>query len=229
MLISDPIILAGGYGKRLRSVVKDIPKVMAEINGKPFLELILDQLNQEGFQKAVLLIGYKGEIIKNYFGDNYKNIEISYFFEKELLGTGGAIKNASKSLDFEKLLVLNGDTYHDISRKKFLKNINIKFNQILCQEISNPERYGIINIDKNNYVTRFEEKKELKGNFFINAGTYLINSKDIELYHEDKFSLEQQFMPSLIKKNNLKAYNLNGIFIDIGIPEDLEKAKRLFL
>ena len=229
MLISHPIILAGGYGKRLKSVVKDIPKVMAEINGKPFLEFILDQLNHEGFKKVSLLIGFRGEIINNYFGDIFKNIEISYFFEKELLGTGGAIKNASKSLDFDKLLVLNGDTYHKISRKKFIKNITSKCNGILCQEIRNPSRYGIINIDKNNYVTKFEEKKELNGNFFINAGTYLINCKDIESYPEEKFSLETQFMPSLIKKNNLKAYNLNGTFIDIGIPEDLEKAKKFFI
>ena len=123
MLISHPIILAGGYGKRLRSVVKDIPKVMVDINGKPFLQLILDQLNEEGFKKVDLLVGFKGEIIKNHFGKVYRDLKVSYFFEKELLGTGGAIKNASKNLNFDKLLVLNGDTYHGISRKKFLENI----------------------------------------------------------------------------------------------------------
>ena len=228
MLISHPIILAGGYGTRLRSVLNDIPKVMADINGNPFLKYILDQLNQEGFRKVDLLIGFKGEIIKNYFGDRYKNLEISYFFEKELLGTGGAIKNASKNLNFHKLLVLNGDTYHEVSRKKFLENIRNECNGILCQEMSNPSRYGVINIDKNNYVKNFEEKKRFIGKFLINAGTYLINCKDIDSCPEDKFSLEQYFMPSLIKKNNLKAYNLNGIFIDIGIPEDLEKAKEFF-
>ena len=228
MIVSHPIILAGGYGTRLRSVVKNIPKVMADINGTPFLTFILDQLNREGFKKVDLLIGYRGESIKNYFGDIYKNLEISYFFEKELLGTGGAIKNACKNLNFQKLLVLNGDTYHGVSRKKFLENISDRCNGILCQEISNPSRYGVINIDKYNYVKKFEEKKKLSGKLLINAGTYLINSKDIESWPEDKFSLEQYFMPSLIKKNNLKAYNLNGVFIDIGIPEDLDKAKNLF-
>ena len=229
MLISHPLILAGGYGTRLRTVVKDIPKVMADINGKPFLQFILDQLNQEGFKKVDLLVGFQGEMIKNYFGNNYKDLEISYFIEKELLGTGGAVKNASKNLNFDKLLVLNGDTYHNVSRKKFLENIINEDNGILCQEINNPSRYGIINIDENNYVKKFEEKRNLEGNFFINAGTYLINCKDIESIPEDKFSLEEYFMPSLIKKNNLKAYSLDGIFIDIGIPEDLNKAKKLFL
>ena len=228
-MISHPIILAGGYGTRLKSVVKDIPKVMADINGKPFLRFILDQLNREGFKKVDLLIGFKGEIIKNYFGDIYKNLEITYFFEKEKLGTGGAVKNASKNLNFNKLLVLNGDTYHEISRKKFIENISNECNGILCQEMSDPSRYGIVNIDKNNYVKKFEEKKSLFGKYLINAGTYLINCKDIESCAEDKFSLEHNFMPSLIKKNNLKAFNINGLFIDIGIPEDLDKAKKLFL
>ena len=122
MLISQPIILAGGLGTRLRSVVKDRPKVMADINGRPFLELILDQLNEDNFKKVYLLIGYKGEIIRNHFGENYKNLKISYIFERELLGTGGAIKNAAKNLYFDKLLVLNGDTYHSISRRNLSNN-----------------------------------------------------------------------------------------------------------
>ncbi len=228
MLISHPIILAGGYGTRLKSVVKDYPKVMVSINGKPFLQIILDQLNEEGFQKVTLLVGFKAEIIKNYFGDIYKNIRISYFFEKKPLGTGGAIKNASKNLNFDKLLVLNGDTYHGISRKKFIENTSPENNGILCQEIKNPSRYGVLNIDKNKYVKKFEEKKNVIGRFLINAGTYLIKSKDIESYPEEHFSLEQYFLPSLVKKQTLVAYSLDGIFIDIGIPEDLEEAKKYF-
>ena len=228
MLISQPIILAGGLGTRLRSVVKDRPKVMADINGRPFLELILDQLNKDNFKKVDLLIGYKGEIIKNHFGKTYKNLEIEYKFEKELLGTGGAIKNAAKNLYFEKLLVLNGDTYHGISRRNLLKDDQEKFNLIVCQELKDPLRYGILKTDEKNVVKNFDEKKNIFGKCLINAGTYIINRKDIESYPCDKFSLEKYFCPSIIKKNNLKALKSDGIFIDIGIPQDLEKARKIF-
>ena len=228
MLISQPLILAGGLGTRLRSVVKDRPKVMADINGRPFLELILDQLNEDNFKKVDLLIGYKGEIIRNHFGKTYKDLEISYKIERELLGTGGAIKNAAKNLYFEKLLVLNGDTYHGIFRRKLLENNEENLNFVVCQEINNPLRYGILKTDENNLVKTFDEKKNLFGKGLINAGTYIINKKDIESYPCKKFSLEKYFFPSIIRKNNLKALNLDGIFIDIGIPEDLEKARKFF-
>ena len=113
--VKQAIILSGGQGTRLRSVVSDIPKPMADINGKPFLEYLLRYLNNQGCNHVVLSVGYKSEVIRNYFGNQYLNLKLDYALEKEPLGTGGGIKNSIKYISDNDFFLLNGDSFFDVN------------------------------------------------------------------------------------------------------------------
>ncbi len=211
-MVSRPIILAGGLGTRLRKTVDDRPKVLADINGVPFLQLIINQLYFENFKEVTILIGYKGNMIRNFFGDKFKDINIFYISEDELLGTGGAVKNAALSSPDDMLLVLNGDTYHDVSRLNFISSVLKGNNSVLCQELKNPSRYGVVKIDNNNLITSFNEKRKVEGINLINTGTYLIKKEEIISFDKNKFSLEKDFFPLLIQKKNIAICYFKWIF-----------------
>lgn len=129
-MVKEAIILAGGLGTRLKKVVKDIPKPMADINGKPFLEYIFYHLNFYKIEKVILAVGYKADVIKDYFGSKFRNISIYYSEEKELLGTGGAVKQAIKLSDSNDVFIFNGDTFFDIDLVNFY-NFHIENNSNL--------------------------------------------------------------------------------------------------
>lgn len=229
-MIKEAIILAGGLGTRLQSVVKDIPKPMADINKKPFLEYLFNYLNYFKIEKVILAVGYKKDIIKEYFGNKYKDIAIVYSEEKELLGTGGAIKQATKFCEEQEILILNGDTFFDIDLNKFY-NLHINKHSKLSlalKHMKNFDRYGAIEIDENNKIIAFLEKT-YKQDGFINGGIYLLN-KDffISLNFPERFSFEKDFMEKYYKVFDFYGWLFNNYFIDIGIPEDYEKAKRDF-
>ena len=109
------IILAGGRGTRLQSVISEVPKPMAPIHGRPFLEYQLDYWIKQGVSKIILAIGYKANIIQNHFGESYRGIPIQYSVEQEPLGTGGGLRLAVENLDAEYCLLLNGDTFFDVN------------------------------------------------------------------------------------------------------------------
>jgi len=229
-VIDEAVILAGGLGTRLRSVVKDVPKPMADINGKPFLEYIFRYLEHYGIKKVILAIGYKADIVKNYFGKKFNNLSIIYSEEKELLGTGGAIKQAVKLSEGDNLFVLNGDTFFDVDLRKayeFHKNKK-SILTIMLKQMVNVDRYGIIEIDSSCRIKKFSEKYK-KNSGYINGGIYLLNKKFLlSLDLPEKFSFEKDFL-----EKNYKLYNFYGLvfdsyFIDIGVPEDYEKAKKDF-
>jgi D-glycero-alpha-D-manno-heptose 1-phosphate guanylyltransferase len=225
------IILAGGFGTRLQSVIKDVPKPMADINSKPFLEYILKYLQSYGVSKAILSVGYKQEVIKDYFGNNYKDIKILYSSEDEPLGTGGAIKQAIEYTDDDMLLVLNGDTLFDVALDEFYSTYTSKDNNhksdivIALKQMSNVDRYGAVKIDKNSTVTAFTEKKFYEKTY-INGGVYLIKREIFKDIQESKFSFEE-FLESSIDNLNVYGDNIasNRYFIDIGIPTDYAKAQ----
>lgn len=223
----EAIVLVGGLGTRLRSVVSDVPKPMACINDIPFLEYILNYLNKHQVKKIILCTGYKGNIVREYFGYIYKGSEIVYSNEDTPLGTGGAIKKALSKCKNEKVFVLNGDTYFDInlSHMKDIYSKNKCDIAIGIKHMTNFDRYGSVVLE-NNKVSRFEEKKFVESGF-INGGVYYI---DRNLFHkypceEDKFSFEQEFIEKNINNLNIEAYISNNYFIDIGIPEDYKKAQ----
>ena len=159
----EAIILAGGFGTRLSKVVSDVPKPMAPINERPFLEYLLDDLSDKGINRVILAVGYKKEIIKNHFQERYKNIEIIYSDEDIPLGTGGAIKKALTLSKTEDIFIVNGDTFFDVNLKemyKFHKENNSNLT-LAIKEMERFNRYGSLALEGNKIV-KFEEKKYIE-------------------------------------------------------------------
>jgi len=226
-VLEEAVILAGGLGTRLRGIIKDIPKPMAEISGKPFLAYLIDFLSKQKIKRVVLSVGYKFEVIKDFFGNRYKGINISYAIEEKPLGTGGAIKNALLSIYGNEAFIINGDTFFDIDLNDFYdfhKSRNSKLS-IALKKMDFTERYGTVEIDKNNKIMAFHEKAQ-KYDVLINGGVYLLNKNFFNsLATQDKFSFEKDFLEKHYKNYEFYGFPFDEYFIDIGIPEDYEKAK----
>ncbi|EIK3785581.1 nucleotidyltransferase family protein, partial [Campylobacter coli] len=199
------IVLAGGLGTRLRSVVQDLPKPMAPINGKPFLAFVLEYLKKQGITEIILSVSYKYELIQEYFKDEFEGMKIRYNVEKELLGTGGAIKDALKLVKNE-VYVVNGDTFFDIDLKKLV--LNGSKICIALKQMQNFDRYGTVNVDEQGIVTSFEEKV-FKKQGLINGGIYLLK-KDIF----DEFSLEKKFSFEEFLQENYKSLKIQTQIFD---------------
>lgn len=220
------IILAGGLGKRLKSCVTDIPKPLAPVNEKPFLSYVMDYLLVNGVNRIILAVGYRWQKISKEYGSKYKGIDLIYSVENELLGTGGAIRQA---LDFcleEKVYIVNGDTFYDIQ----LNVLNLKRNTDMCMALKYMEkfdRYGCVEIE-GEIIVNFKEKK-FYDNGFINGGTYLINKNLFRRIKKGKKFSFERFIEENIKKLNIIGKKFDNEFVDIGIPKDYEKAKKLFL
>ncbi len=215
----EAIILAGGFGTRLQSVVSDVPKPMAPINGRPFLYYLLKNLKQSGFSHIIFAVGYKKEFIIDYFKDEFIGMKISYSIEETPLGTGGCIKKALGLANEDYVWVLNGDTYVDFEYKD---NINT-FSMVL-KKMEDFERYGEVKVSSSNRIISFEEKKYCNSGY-INTGIYLFPKNIFNSFKiGDNFSLERDFFSNNLDKLNIKALFTEGYFIDIGIPEDYRKA-----
>ncbi|ECP7274968.1 nucleotidyltransferase family protein [Campylobacter jejuni] len=210
------IILCGGLGTRLKSVIKNIPKPMAPINDKPFLEFILEYLKKQGVKEIILAVSYKYEVIQEYFKDEFLGIKIKYSIEKEPLGTGGAIKEALKFIKNE-TYVLNGDTLFNIDLTKLKLNESKIY--LALKQMNDFDRYGTVNVDEQGFVISFEEKV-FKKQGLINGGIYLLK-KDIfnDFTLQEKFSFEE-FLQENYEKLKAKAEIFDNYFIDIGVPED---------
>lgn len=222
---SEAIILAGGFGTRLKSVVDDVPKPMAMIGNKPFLTYILDQLQVSNCKKAVMAVGYKHEAIIDYFGKSYKSIALEYSIEDKPLGTGGAILNAANLISSPNFLVLNGDSYFNIDLSDFERQFSKNKAPLLIalKRMSNFDRYGTVEIDGSR-IKSFSEKK-LCNNGLINSGIYLISKEWYKSYAPGKiFSFEKDILEKYFLEDVLTAHEYYGYFIDIGIPDDYRKA-----
>jgi D-glycero-alpha-D-manno-heptose 1-phosphate guanylyltransferase len=219
----EAIVLAGGLGTRLRSVVTDLPKPMAPIGGTPFLEYILKYLEKNGIKRVILSVGYKWEIIKEYFGNSFKGMELIYSVEDEPLGTGGAIQKAIAQVISKEVYIINGDTFFDVD----LKSLTLKDDSQLMLSLKHMEkfdRYGCVESDGNNLVTAFTEK-EYRDIGNINGGIYLASRDIFNGFNlENIFSFEE-FMQNNFKQLKISSNVFENYFIDIGIPEDYEKAQ----
>ena len=222
----EAIILVGGFGTRLSTVVSNVPKPMAPINGRPFLEYLLEDLNEKGINRVILAVGYKKEIIKSHFKEKYKNIDIIYSDEDIPLGTGGAIKKALTLAKDENIFIINGDTFFDIDLKKmyqFHKKNSLKLT-LAIKEMEKFNRYGSLILDKDKII-KFEEKKYVdKG--YINGGIYLINKELLKKEEKGSFSFEKEILENENLKIEKYGYKSEGYFIDIGIPEDYYKFRQ---
>ena len=223
----EAIILAGGLGKRLKSVIKNVPKPMANIKNIPLLEIILNNLAKNNFKKIILAVGYKYQIIVNHFGQNFKGMDIDYSIESEPLGTGGAIKYASNKINGDHFYVFNGDTYLDLDINNIERSWSRSKKSIIVGcKVEDVSRYGKLCFE-DNIVTSINEKNE-KGAGFINAGCYILNSSSLSSFPNSmRFSFEYDYLPLEISKRNFQIYITTGVFIDIGVPSDYINAQNI--
>ena len=221
----EAVILAGGFGTRLREIVADVPKSMAKVGEKPFLEILLISLEQKGFKRAILSLGYKAEIIMNYFGANFRDIELVYEVEKTPLGTGGALKAALENCKETYSFIFNGDTFLDLEVADVKGMWEANQNPIIvARKVSDVSRYGQLSLS-NGCITSFLSKGGV-GSGLINAGCYLLPKNFFKNYEfHSSFSLEEDFLPKYIKSNFVNVFTSRGYFIDIGIPADYFRAQ----
>ena len=224
----EAIVLAGGLGTRLRSVVSDVPKPMAPVQGRPFLAFVLDRLVGAGFARAVLATGYRHESLGDFFGAEYRGMPLDYSVETEPLGTGGAIRLAWDRSGADQPFVLNGDTYLELDFGAMLAAHTAAgaMLTLAVRHVPDAARYGALEIDGNR-VRAFAEKGE-SGPAWINAGAYLL-APDLRSHFPAKgtFSFERDLLAPGVKAIRPLAFRCNGRFIDIGTPEDYREAGRL--
>ncbi|HAN00806.1 MAG TPA: D-glycero-D-manno-heptose 1-phosphate guanosyltransferase [Marinilabiliales bacterium] len=226
-MINEAIILAGGLGTRLKGVINDIPKPMAPVDGKPFLEYVLRYLNRFPIDKVILAVGYKHEVIESVFGDEFLGMSIEYAIEKEPLGTGGAIANALKLAIGDDVFLLNGDTFFDVNLEALYTHHQLSGSQLTLslKPMKNFDRYGTVEL-KGTQIVAFNEKKPVKQGL-INGGVYVLNKGMFSNpLLPTKFSFEKDIMEQGVMQFDMQAYFSDGYFIDIGIPEDYERAQK---
>ena len=224
----EAIILAGGFGTRLAQVVKDVPKPMAPVAGKPFLQYVADDLINQGVDQLVFAVCYKKECIMDYFGRKYRSTDVIYSVEAAPLLTGGAIRQALSLCRENRVFVVNGDTFFhvDLQALRRFSERSEKLITIAVREMWDFSRYGKVEVNENKEVTAFFEKQFCEHGY-INGGIYdlqRISLNDCPL----KFSMEDELFPSLLQSGQIGAFASDGLFIDIGIPEDYWRAQELF-
>ena len=242
----EAILLCGGLGTRLRSVVSDRPKPMADIAGKPFLHYFVRMLSEKGVERFIFALGYMGEQIEAYFRDGREyGISIAYSYEESPLGTGGAIRNALPKMQEEDVLVLNADTYFDTDYRSLFQEQRVKRADmtIASREIEDISRYGAIVKDTDGRVLRWNEKQSGSGETTpdstetlarsgetaprrgeINGGIYVMKKSLIEKIPVGKQSLENDCIPVWLSHSvKIHALPSDGYFMDIGVPEDYRR------
>jgi D-glycero-alpha-D-manno-heptose-7-phosphate kinase len=226
------LILAGGFGTRLKEVISDRPKVMAPINGKPFLEYIIQLLRRNGFKEIVISTGYLGDYIKSYFGDGTNfGVKIEYAVEDFPLGTGGALKNAQGYFK-EPFLMVNGDTYLEVDLNRLVSFHDKKKSlaTIALAKVNNAGESGLVSLQKSGKIKSFTEKPKSGRGGLVNAGYYFFSPKIFKYISPKKrLSLEKIIFPKLVSGGLIHGFPMDASFLDIGKPETYEKAKTYFL
>jgi D-glycero-alpha-D-manno-heptose 1-phosphate guanylyltransferase len=219
------IVLAGGLGTRLRSVVPDLPKPMAPVRGRPFLSFVLDRLIAAGFSEAILAVGYRHEVIVAHFGQGYRGLALRYSVENVPLGTGGAIQAAWRLAPSADVVVLNGDTFLEVDYSAMLDAHRTADAELTMavREVADAGRYGALVLEAGR-VRGFQEKGR-HGPGCINAGVYVLSPRlRARFPNRETFSFEQDVLVAEVAALRPLAFPTTGRFIDIGIPADYERA-----
>ena len=225
------VVLAGGLGTRLRSVVSDRPKVLADVCGRPFITYLLDVLSHSCISEVVLATGYLAEQIESLLGSSYKGMTLHYSREVERKGTGGAVRLGLPKVSHELVLVMNGDSFCEIDMGRFIESHQAsEFDvSMAVRQVEDTARYGRVELSSENRVLAFEEK--LAGRFgagWINAGIYLFPRRALEeIPSTGEVSMEREVLPGLLA-SGVGAFQCGGRFIDIGLPETLTEAQTFF-
>ena len=230
----EAIILAGGLGTRLRSVIPDLPKPLAPIEGKPFLEYLLNYWEAQGIKHFILSVGYKHNTIQEYFGTKYKSADVSYAVEPEPLGTGGGLLlSVQKLKSNQPFISLNGDTFFAVNRRSLLKyHLEYKADMTLSLvEVSENNRFGRITQNEEGWITSIESTSHGSKNFLVNGGVYILAQNLLKTFknrNSTNFSLEDELLPELFKdKKRVAGFLSKTTFIDIGVPQDYIRAAKI--
>jgi len=226
-MIKEAIILAGGLGTRLRDAVPDLPKCMAPVAGRPFLFYVINYLRSQGIEKFILSLGHKHEVIEEYLNDKFSTLNYQLSIEDSPLGTGGAIQLACAVATEKNIVIINGDTLFkaNLHEAAIFHDHNIAECTLLLKPMSNFDRYGVVTINNENLVESFKEKTFYeKGT--INGGIYLLNTgKFLDEEFPSKFSFEKDYLEKYYKERRIYGLVQDKYFIDIGIPEDFQRAQ----
>lgn len=227
----DVIILCGGLGIRLKKIINGIPKPMAKIANKPFLEYLINRAHMAGFDNLILCVGHKAEFIKKHFSDGRKyGFRIRYSQEQKLLGTAGALANARHLIHSEPFIVMNGDSYCLVDFDRMLKRhlLNKALATIASVCVEERLQYGGLVLGPHDSIVRYVEKEKASGLGYINCGVYVLSQKVLSLIPSGQYrSIEKDIFPFLVG-HGLYAFRTSGIFIDIGTPEGYKKIQNYF-
>lgn len=221
------IVLAGGLGTRIRERVADLPKAMASVAGRPFIEYVLDRLLAGGFTHIILSVGYRHEAISSHLGERYRGARIEYAVESKPLGTGGAIRYAIPKGETAPVLVLNGDTLVDVDLRALSAWYQERPTQlaVTLRRVEDVSRYGSVNVE-NDTVLGFAEKGP-RGPGLINAGVYLLQPGVFDAYDlPERFSFEADILQRHCAELKPRAFITQAYFIDIGVPADYDRAQQ---
>jgi D-glycero-alpha-D-manno-heptose 1-phosphate guanylyltransferase len=221
----EAIVLAGGLGTRLRQVVPDLPKPMAPVAGRPFLEILLSMLAQKGFNRVVLSLGYMSEKIIAHFGDNYRGMQLVHEVELQALGTGGAIRAALARCEADHVFIFNGDTYLDLEVAALERLWQAgRHPLIVVRQVPDTARFGKVEMCDGR-INAFLEKGRT-GPGLINAGCYVLPKTALDGFALGQaFSLETEFFIKHLQKIRIDGFVTHGRFIDIGVPDDYALAQ----
>ena len=219
------MVLAGGFGTRLRKAVPHHPKPLALVNGRPFLGYLLEQWQSIGIRSFIFLLHHQADKIISFLesGESGLSKESCWdsIVEPYPLGTGGSIANAIRVKSLQKsFLVANADTWLGASMADLFK---VPAPSMGVIKVPNTQRFGTVKLDKSGMVAGFAEKKSVRGIGLINAGVYHLTPELFANWNGEAFSLEKYFFPDMAKQRLLSAVPMHGDFIDIGIPDDYHR------
>lgn len=226
-MIREAIILAGGLGTRLRSAVPELPKCMAPVLAKPFIGYVIDYLYSQGVLRFIFSLGYKADLLKQYLNTQYSNLDIVFSVEPEPLGTGGAVKLACPLVKAGNTFVLNGDTFFKINVSALASFHAMQGADctLSLKPMRNFNRYGVVELHPDYLIKAFKEES-FYDEGLINGGVYVL---DVQKFMAEplplKFSFEKDYLESYVGKAELYGLIQNQYFIDIGLPEDYERAQ----
>ncbi len=224
------IILAGGLGTRLQSVIGAYPKCMAEVNGQPFLHYLFQYLAQQNCTRIILSLGFKYEVILDWLKGQELPFAVDHVIEEEPLGTGGGISLAMSKATEDNVVVLNGDTMFQAPLNEMMQaHQTNKAGAILAlKKMYDFDRYGVVRFNEEHIITSFEEKQH-RAEGYINGGVYIINKNYLQNKQlREKYSFEKDFLERYVSEGKMHSFTSDAYFIDIGIPTDYEKAQTDF-
>jgi D-glycero-alpha-D-manno-heptose 1-phosphate guanylyltransferase len=228
MTTNHCLILAGGLGTRLRSEIADLPKCLAPVRGSPFLYWQLKNLSKRGVDNFIISICYQADLIREAIKEPWAEcFSIQIIEEPFQLGTGGASKFAMNKLGCDEIIVVNGDTFLGGCLSPLFNRLEVEKGELLrlgIVSVQNRARFGGVNLNVDGKILSFTEKG-VNGGGFINCGHYRIHRSAFELINLDSFSMELDILPILLEKELVKSCQINGRFIDIGIPKDYREFK----